>query len=547
MSTSFAIDTTSSLKLEVTTAQAICRIVDTPRALTVFLLLKYEEYGQLVNLDIDAGDYEDHSNFADDYLVTSILSKSTNLPLDIDTEQKALESFHDSERRCRRVNDKFCSERMENHPKVSKAKRIIARTLGSLTTRDLEFTQDHFRFGPGATTGVRGSGSVLSDKYDEEIHLTHSLIPFYRAMLGDTWWSQQAKPIVVEGNRFTTVPKNAKTRRGICIEPTLNIYGQLGVGALLRQRLLRSGTDLSSQLRNQELASSAYSEKLATIDLSAASDSIAWSTVLGLLPLEWFELLDVFRSTHSEVAGDTVELEKFSSMGNGYTFELETLIFKSISLACVPSEQHHQVSVYGDDIIVPQRYASDVISTLEFLGFSVNTQKSFLAGNFFESCGTDWFRGQNVRPFYLRQQQGSKIPYTVQIANALRLYANRVMGGLACDARFKPLWVALYKRVPGAWRKCRVPVTYGDSGLISSLDEARPVSARDGLQGWVVLHMVLKPRERRKTSLGRLLAALACPVPEIATYGREPRRGLLGKPVPRKAIVFEWPQGYSWL
>lgn len=557
MSKSFAIDMSSNLKFELSTAQAICSVVDTPRALTVFLLCKYGEFQQLVDLTIDHRHYEDHGNFADDYLVTSIMAKSANLPLGIDLEQKALDSFQESEDSCRVINDRFCEERMDDNPIIRRAKRIISKTLGPLSRRDLDFVQDNFRFGPGATTGVRGSGSVLSDKYDEEIHLTSDLIPFYRAMLGDHWWSEKTKPVVVEGNRFTTVPKNAKTKRGICIEPTLNIYGQLGIGSLLRARLNRLGTDLSDQGANQRMAQRAYKDKLATIDLSAASDSIAWKIVMDLFPEEWFELLDLFRSTHSIVDGKTVELEKFSSMGNGYTFELETLIFKAVALACVPVHLHDDVCVYGDDIIVPQAHAEDVVSALKFLGFKVNESKSFLAGNFFESCGTDWFKGQNVRPFYLRQQSGSKIPYVVQAANALRLYSRRILGDLGCDSRFKDLWVSLYKLAPRTWKNCRVPVEYGDSGFIVSLDESRAKRPQpgdtiagkpvNGYQGWIVRHMYLAPIKRRKTSLGRLLAALACPCPEIATLGFEPKRGYLRSPVPKRSIVFEWTKGLSWV
>jgi hypothetical protein len=547
MSKSFALDFSSSLRLELSVTSSICRTIDTPRALTVFLMIKHQEFDQLVDLDIDPSRYEDPQHFADDYLVTNLLSKSTNLPLDVDRDKKALGSFWESEIRCCSVNEKLLSIPDYDLPKVVRdAKAIIKSTLGPLRRRDLNYVEEHFRFGPGATTGVRGSGSVLSDKYDEEIHLTYELIPFYRAMLGDNWWSYKTKPVVVEGNKFTTVPKNAKTNRGICIEPTLNIYGQLGVGALLRKRLLHSGIDLTTQKRNQHLAEKAYALELATIDLSAASDSVAWGLVLRLFPDDWFELLDVFRSTHTNLNGLSVELEKFSSMGNGYTFELETLIFASIAKACVPLDEQHLISVYGDDIILPQAYAGAAIDALNFLGFRVNERKSFLAGNFFESCGTDWFKGQNVRPFFLRQGQGSKIPYSVQIANALRIYASRRLGGLACDSRFQDLWIALYKGSPRSWRKCRVPLEFGDSGFITSESEAKAPRAQFGLEGRMALHMTLKPVRRRKRTYGRLLAALACPVPDIFTTGYEPKRGFLREPVPKKAIVSRWSPGFEW-
>lgn len=565
MSTSLAIDITSSLRFECTFARKLCTIIDSPRSLTVALLIEYEEWQQLVDLGIDPSHYEDASNFADDYLVTEILQKSSNLPLGIDRYKVALDDFWSSEARCRTTNDRLMDSSNPEPETVHRARRLLHRTLGQLTRKDLEFVQDNFRFGPGATTGVRGSGSVLSDKYDEEIHLTRELIPFYRGIIGDRWWDYKFHPVVVDGNRFTTVPKSAKKDRGICIEPTLNIYAQLGVGALLRARLSRLGIDLTTQERNQQLAKDAYSKNLATIDLSAASDSMSWGCVLSLLPSDWFELLDLLRSPYSAVEGESVELEKFSSMGNGFTFELETLIFSAVAFSSVAIEDHHLVSVYGDDIIVPQYAATEVIETLEYLGFSVNTKKSFLAGNFFESCGTDWFKSQNVRPFYLRQDTDSKIPYPVQVANALRLYASRRMGGLCCDVRFRSLWNQVYKLIPPAWKRAKVPVEFGDSGVIVALHETRYVHAMNGIEGWAILHMRMVPIQKRKRTLGLLLSkldgfkpdvvprgispllsAIACPVTEVASYGREPKRGYLGNPVPKWTICYKWSEGLDW-
>lgn len=548
MSMTLSIDNSSRLKLELTTAQALCMTIDTPRALTVWLLLEHQEFEQYMDLECNPNHYNNPTSFRDDYLVTEVLKKSSTIPLEIDREQKAIDSFFESEASCRAVNDKLCSS-VTRSKVIEKAKRIVRGVLGDLSKEDLRFVEESFRFGPGATTGVRGSGCVLSDKYDEEIHLTASLYPFYRAILGDRWWEIQKSPIVVPGNKFTTVPKNAKTNRGICIEPTLNIYGQLGIGALLRQRLKRLGIDLSDQTRNQALAKAAWSKSLATIDLSRASDSLAWSVVMEFLPHDWFELLDLFRSPYTTIKGipEPIELEKFSSMGNGYTFELETLIFASIAHACTsPDDIRDCVAVYGDDIIVPQYAARRVIDALDFLGFSVNISKSFLAGSFYESCGTDWFCGQPVRPFYLRSTK-DKIPYELQIANALRLFSRRSMNEMCCDSRFRPLWLLLVKLTPKPWRNCRVPASFGDVGVISSEDEARLLpSAGQGWQGKVVLYMKMNPIKRRKRTFGRLLAALACPDPEVATMGREPRRGFLGRPVPKKTVVSRWSSGFEW-
>jgi hypothetical protein len=528
----------------------LCEIIDTPRSLAVSLLLKAEEWQQYLDLPFDHSLYEDVSNFADDYLVTEILRKSPNLPLGIDRKHVALQGFITSEAQCAATNERLLGGDLPEwiHP----FQRNLLKILGPLTRDNLRMLEDNMRFGPGASTGVRGIGSVASDKYDEEIHLTASLIPFFRSIVGDRWWEHQNScHTVVDGNRFTTVPKSAKTDRGICVEPTLNMYVQLGIGAILRSRLKHFGIDLSDQGVNRDLAKRAYSDNLCTIDLSAASDSLSWGLITRFFPERWVDLLDLARSPKTKLPdGSYVELEKISSMGNGYTFELETLVFYAVCMTMVPIDEMCDVNVYGDDIICPRKYSASVIDALEFLGFKVNTQKSFLAGNFFESCGTDWFKGHNVRPFYLKGGSGN-IPYPLSIANALRVYASRRMDNQFCDARFRRLWLEIYCTIPVIWKKCKVPLCFGDVGVIVSRQEATNVSrARDGIEGYAVLHMVQRPVKIRKQTFGFLLSILARRVPpeySLPTKGFEPRRGLLRLPVPRKTICSRWSCGLEWL
>lgn len=333
--------------------------------------------------------------------------------------------------------------------------------------------------------------------------------------MGDRWWQHQRNPKIVLGNKFFTVPKTAKTDRGACKEPTLNLYVQRGIGAYIRKRLKRFGINLNDQTINQQLAKEAYASKLATIDLSRASDSVARLLISDLFPSRWYQLLELARSpttTYRDSKGklQTIKLEKLSSMGNGYTFEVESLLFAAIVFSIVPRDQLHQVHVYGDDIIVPQVCANEVVDTLDFLGFSVNKEKSFLAGNFFESCGTDWFKGQPVRPFYLRQQEESFLPYEMQIANSVRLYAQQVYAGGFCDPVFRPLWLDLYKSTPKDLRKIKVPPSLGDSGFITSRDEANPPSSFkiDGSEGYSLRVLNVKPARRFNSSYGFLLSRL---------------------------------------
>jgi len=167
----------------------------------------------------------------------------------------------------------------------------------------------------------------------------------------------------------------------------------------MAKRLKRFGVDIHDQTRNQELARlGSITGALATLDLSSASDSVSIGLVEHLLGPEWFDLLMAARSGKVSYQGQVRHLEKISSMGNGFTFPLETLIFWAITTAIcgdVPG-----VSVYGDDIICPTENVGEVVSTLKLLGFTINQEKSFWDGPFRESCGRDYLSGIDVRPLF---------------------------------------------------------------------------------------------------------------------------------------------------
>lgn len=541
----------SELSFEVQVLMDLCIDIDTPVSLGVYLRLKNGCWEEISDLSIDPRHYKDASTFADDYLVVEALRKSPNLPLGIDLHDRALEAFLMSEFHCFAVNNRLLGSVARPDWFHSFRKRID-KVLGSLS-KALPEIESSFQHGPGASTGVRGTGSVPSDKYDGSLHLTAELVPFFKAIVGPSWHDYAKGPhTVVEGSKFTSVPKTSKTNRGICIEPTLNIYCQKGLGTYIRRRLRRFGLDLDrGELRNTNLVRVAYKRQLATIDLSAASDSVSWALIYEALPSDWFDLFDLFRSKKVLLDDGYHDLEKWSSMGNGYTFELESLLFFCLVQSIVPSERHDDIAVFGDDIIVPQEYATDLVEALNFLGFSVNARKSFLDGSFFESCGADYFQDSNVRPFYMKGSSRG-IPYSLQIANKLRLYASRRLNYLGCDGRFKDTWVKLFLSTPKSWRDCKVPQSFGDSGIIDESPCYRK-SPSDPNQ-LEVRQVSLLPRKRRKSCFSVLLNGLSHmnrgPESELsgsASYGRESVRGYLGKPRTRWSPCNRESSGLAWI
>jgi hypothetical protein len=262
--------------------------------------------------------------------------------------------------------------------------------------------------------------------------------------------------VVVSPGKLHFVPKTSKTDRPIVVEPLLNGMAQRGIGSYIKNRMKRVGVDLTDQTRNQRLAfEGSVSGSFATIDLSSASDTIALSVVFDLLPPEWSEFLSLYRTGYVEDGPKLISLEKFSSMGNGYTFELESLIFYSLAFAVthVLGLDPSQVSVYGDDIIVPTAAYSLLEVILEMSGFLVNRDKSFFDGPFRESCGADFLSGFDIRPFYLRKKISDQSLFT---------FHNWAMrGGERSLASLVLSWIKPHNVIYG-------PDGYGDGHLIGS-------------------------------------------------------------------------------
>lgn len=212
----------------------------------------------------------------------------------------------------------------------------------------------------------------------------------------------------IDNATFEFVPKTAFEARVIIKEPPLNKYVQTAYGDVIRDRLKAIGLDIRRlQPRQSELARLAsLTAALATVDLTSASDNIAYLLVMDLLPYDWFAALEECRSeTVYSGENDTVyKLEKFSGMGNGYTFPLQTLIFWSLAKSCaeIVSCEDDTVSVYGDDIVCPVECIPNLLRVFSAIGFHINQSKSFWEGGFRESCGTDWLFGINVRPIYVK-------------------------------------------------------------------------------------------------------------------------------------------------
>jgi hypothetical protein len=285
---------------------------------------------------------------------------------------------------------------------------------------------------------------------------------------------------IVPGNRFATVPKTSEIDRCIASEPTLNVWGQLGYGGAIRRALkARAGWDLdhAQDIHRRIARESSVDRRFATIDLSNASDTVCSELVAWLLPKDWYDRLVELRSpaTYVPHKGAWYRLEKFSSMGNGYTFELETVIFAA--LACAWSRLNgfsgrlgEDVFVFGDDIILPDGIAQPFLKVLSWFGFSVNTEKTFIGDvPFRESCGADYLSGYDVRPIFV-EDLPDQLPELVVLANKANLWLNRY----EAITGYRPMsgWLSILDSMPSWLRRVRGPSWLGDS-VIHDKDPTR--------------------------------------------------------------------------
>lgn len=384
--------------------------IDTPKSLALSLALRAGDYTTMFSLiDIDPRNYADARSLALDRQACDFLKKSPQFLAD-DVETKTLELFRACEERCREVNRRWRYPRKEyevHNDDLAVMQSKIASILDELPV-ELDYG-----FGPGVSMTVRGDDTGAYAKYlQAPVDVTNNARPFAENYLNGSLWGDFLKrsnasgecTTVVDNSRTAQVPKSYKINRLIATEPTFNTYVQKGLGTHIRKRLMRSGVDLRQQSHNQWLASKAQSRGLATVDFTSASDTISHGTVLHLLPTYWFAALEMFRTPSTEINGELHVLQKFSSMGNGYTFELESLIFYAAAFAVVSrgSGEIWNISVYGDDVILPQADFPAFRDLCQFLGFTLSSEKSFVTGRFFESCGRDYFDGIDVRPNYLK-------------------------------------------------------------------------------------------------------------------------------------------------
>jgi hypothetical protein len=466
-------------------------------------------------------------DFAVRLLFSELYSKFDDETSSSSKEDACLRKFFKAEDLCRDTNWRFKERSFLYHGTTKPgytaskalwlARRKIEWLLGEYSDSEV---CDGAGFGKGATARLRRQVASLAAKMGGCPYATKSAALFVRDILPQfpVWEHYLSKgPFcqVVNGNKLTTVPKDYKSDRMIAIEPEWNLFLQKGFGHVIRNRLRKVGIDLNDQSNNAFCAGlgSLYGD-LATIDLSMASDCLSIELVRFLLPPEWYDALEQCRSRVGVLPSRKLVIyEKFSSMGNGATFELETMIFWALASAVIDLMQleDRRCLVYGDDIVVPTTAAQNVVDVLTLAGFVPNMDKTFISGPYRESCGSQYYLGTDVTPIYVRESVSRLDRLLLLHNNTCRLLIRYEKFCTVSGEDIQEFLSWIRSHAPEHWRKPRLPtLDAGDGAFYGSFEECTPQRLTRGYSGWRIktLQSQTQYEDNRMDSYAQYLAGL---------------------------------------
>ena len=365
---------------------------------------------------------------SEDWTRDSILGSSTkdhcfgDLGADLDTD-------------CRMHDDQWrlplgCSERSEGISvydrrlleQLQHVADAVSTTLGTFDTFSFSFE----RASSEAFVGFKHGRGAVADRQNREDkfafpywpHKLERTFPF--GLTGKLVNDDRSDPVNHEvASRLIAVPKSAKAPRLIASEPSQHQWCQQQLWAWLENRCSTTWISKYIDFRDQDASAklvltSSLDRKLATVDLSSASDRLSCWTVERMFRKNTSLLTALHAARTRWIRSDMgsqssfIKLKKFASQGTATTFPVQTICYLVIALTALLGDRKitmarlkeygNQVRIYGDDIILPRYGYARLTRLMTLLQLKVNDQKSYKDGHFRESCGTDGYNGHNVTP-----------------------------------------------------------------------------------------------------------------------------------------------------
>lgn len=318
---------------------------------------------------------------------------------------------------------------------LSTASRIIDAIFWNFDHRDIQP-----RHGPGAVaTGEKVWQKHTFSRLYKSIEKVYPFTEYYQfnlSMVLDTYHRYEDLEVLEAGTaKVVLVPKDSRGPRIISCEPLEYQWIQQGLNNAIVHHLeshwLTAGhVNFVDQTINQQLATAASIDgSKATLDMKEASDRVSCWLVKRLFANQpaLLEALMATRSTHTMLPdGRLVRLNKFAPMGSSLCFSVEAVCFYVLGVAAIMHSEsfralfllkcgtrgpsfheglrsaRRMIHVYGDDIIVDQKFYCELLQLFPKLKLKFNEDKCCTKGFFRESCGVDAFKGVNVTPLRLK-------------------------------------------------------------------------------------------------------------------------------------------------
>lgn len=215
--------------------------------------------------------------------------------------------------------------------------------------------------------------------------------------------------------KFTVVPKNWKTGRGIGIPSREAIAYTALANTALRKKIiaLNNKRSLVSFARQSIQQNRILEYNTSSVDLSSASDRVSLALIESLDPSLGSFIRETTPHFVTTKTGD-VNIKCCGLQGYPLVFTTMALLVAAIA-ECYTSDDTI-CSNYGDDLIINSDY-EQVKAALRIFGLVVNTEKSYDTeeSNFTESCGVDSLRDvyipvkRDITPVYLRNTDDASI------------------------------------------------------------------------------------------------------------------------------------------
>jgi hypothetical protein len=297
-------------------------------------------------------------------------------------------------------------------------------------------------------------------------------------------------------SRVICVPKDFRGPRVICIEPKEYQFAQQGLMDLLyelcsKHYLTRRSINFFDVSESRNLC---FDYRYATIDLKDASDNLSLSLVKTLLPKWIYRTVIRYRTPLVDGTRSTC----FATMGSALCFPIQTIVFWALAKATITCRGSvgtsfrapNKVRVFGDDIIVPNSLALNVVRTLTACGMVVNHHKTCISSRVRESCGEWVFDRVSIRIIRLRNHRISSIVDWNRLIDYADEAEKLYLPCLSRLFRSYAFWLYLPRKRWGIRfqrAEVRVPVLIGRN--------SQQVAGYAGLYAWHV-HSAINPPSR---------------------------------------------------